>query len=248
MIVEYHRPSTIAQALELLSRSNPTTYPLGGGSVISRKKDEDFAVVDLQSLKLDAIQPQAGQLTIGASARIQDLTENEHSPAWLKNVCRREMGRNLRQMGTIAGFLMCANGRSSLAITLLAADVQAIVLPANSPLSFQQILTVRENVRQPWLISQVVLDTNCAVKFEFVARSPADLPVLGIATAKWPSGRTRVVVGGFGPAPQLAYDGNAEVDISRAVESLLQDSDDEWASAEYRRSVAPAVVNRLLQS
>ncbi|GAP14704.1 aerobic-type carbon monoxide dehydrogenase, middle subunit CoxM/CutM homologs [Longilinea arvoryzae] len=248
MIVEYHRPSTVAQALGLLSRSNPPTYPLGGGSVLSRKKGEDFAVVDLQNLKLGMIQSETDQLVIGATAYIQDLTENENSPAWLRNVCRREMGRNLRQMSTIGGFLMCANGRSSLAVTLLAADVQAIILPDNTPLSFQQILAVRENVRQPWLISQVVLDTSCTVKFEFIARSPVDLPILGIATAKWPSGRMRVVVGGFGSAPRLAYDGNAEIEISRAVESVLQDSGDEWASAEYRRSVAPAVVNRLLQS
>lgn len=246
MIVEYHRPSTIAQALELLSRPTPITYPLGGGSELSRKKDEDFAVVDLQNLGLDGIRLQDGQLIIGATARVQDLIENTNSPLWLKTACRREMSRNLRQMSTIAGFLLCANGRSPLAIALLAADIHADVLPVDEILSYPQILAVRETIRQPWLISQVRLDTDSELKFEFVARSPADLPVLGIAVAKWPSGRVRVSVGGFGMAPVLAYDGNAGGDLHSALAGALQNSGDDWASAEYRQSVAPAILDRLL--
>ncbi len=36
MIIEYHRPETLEQALALLSRKNPPTLPLGGGSYLSR--------------------------------------------------------------------------------------------------------------------------------------------------------------------------------------------------------------------
>ncbi len=246
MIVAYHRPSTIAQALELLSKSTPAAYPLGGGTVLSRKKDENFAVVDLQNLRLNTIQPQANQLMIGATVCIQDLVENPSSPAWLKNACRRETSRNQRQMNSIAGFLMCANGRSPLAIALLAADIKAVILPVNETHPFQQILTERDSIRQPWLISQLVLDTDSDLKFEFVARSPVDLPVFGLAIAKWPSGRMRVAVGGFGLAPRLAYEGESAETVQNALETVLKDSSDEWASAEYRQSIAPAVLNRLL--
>lgn len=247
MIVEYHRPPTIDQALELLSRPNPRSYPLGGGSALSRKKDGDFAVVDLQSLGLDAIQAESGRLLIGATVRLQKLIESGMPPAWLKSACQREAGRNLREMTTIAGLMMSANGRSPLAVALLAADVHAFVLPGEKELPFQQILPARSAIRQPWLITRVSLDAGIDVKCEFIARSPVDLPVLGIAVAAWPSGRVRVAVGGFGDASLLAYDGDNPGGVAAAVEASLKGSDDEWASAEYRQSVAPAIVNRLLQ-
>ncbi len=247
MIVEYHRPSTVVQALEILSRPNPKSLPLGGGSVLSRKRDEDFAVVDLQSLGLDTIQTQAGKLILGATVRLQTLVEDVNSPVWLKAACLREAGRNNREMSTIAGLLVCANGRSPLAIALLAADVTLTVLPGGDDLNYPGVLAARKEIHQPWLISRAVLDDAVEVKFEFIARSPADLPVLGIAIAKWDSGRLRVTVGGFGDAPVLAYDGIHSTEIVSAVDNALQDSDDEWASAEYRQSIAPALVKRLLE-
>lgn len=35
MILEYHRPKTIDEALALLERDNPRTVPLGGGTTLS---------------------------------------------------------------------------------------------------------------------------------------------------------------------------------------------------------------------
>jgi CO/xanthine dehydrogenase FAD-binding subunit len=247
MIIEYHRPATITQALELLSRPDLKTLPLGGGSVLSRRKGEDFAVVDLQALGLDTLQVQDGQISLGATVRLQALIDHADVPVWLKNACLRETGRNLREMSTIAGFLLCANGRSPLATVLLAADVQAVVLPSGERVSFQTLLTSRDALQQPWLITAVLLDTQVQVAFEFIARTPQDLPVLGIAVAKWPSGKIRVTVGGFGAAPALAYEGKDARETLNAVESVLQNSNDEWASAEYRHSVAPAVLTRLME-
>lgn len=245
MIVEYHRPLTVAQALDILSRPAPKCYPLGGGSVLSHQRGEDFAVVDLQNLGWSSIQARSDRLIIGSTTRLQDIVESNTTPTWLKDACRREVGRNLREMGTIAGSMMCANGRSPLAIALLAADIQAHILPGDEILAYDRIVAERANVRQPWLISQVLLDSAVAVKFEFIARSPADLPVLGIALAQWPNGRMRAAVGGFGAAPLLAYDGNDPQQVTEAVVNALKNSGDEWASKEYRQSIAPAVVNRL---
>ncbi len=246
MIVEYHRPTTILQALELLSRKNPRSLPLGGGSTLSRDKGEDFAVVDLQALGLDRISVNSGFLEVGAAARIQQIVDNSNVPAWLKTACIRETSRNLREMSTIAGFLMCATGRSPLAIALLAADLHAEVLPNNEELSYLQLLSTRAAIQQPWLISRVRIDLMVDLKIEFVARSPNDLPALGIAFAKWPNGRIRVSVGGFGDNPVLAYDGTQPSAVIQAVESCLRGSADPWASEEYRQSIALAIVQRLM--
>ena len=55
MITEYHRPETIEQALNLIARTEPETYPFGGGSSINRASKREFAVVDLQNLSLSSI-------------------------------------------------------------------------------------------------------------------------------------------------------------------------------------------------
>jgi CO/xanthine dehydrogenase FAD-binding subunit len=246
MILEYHRPPTIDKALELLSRPSPKSYPLGGGTRLSHNTQEDFAVVDLQNLNLNGVLEESGRLLIGACVRLQGLIDSSKTPTWLKNASAREAGRNLREMETIAGLLMSANGRSPLAIALLAADIHARVLPGDEGMTFPQLLSVRKNVRQPWLITQITFDAAVDLQCEFIARSPVDLPVLGIAAARWPSGRTRIAVGGFGEAPLLAFDGDKIADVLPAVAESLKDGGDEWASAEYRRTVASVMVKRLL--
>jgi CO/xanthine dehydrogenase FAD-binding subunit len=56
MILEYHRPQALDQALALLSRETPRTIPLGGGTVISQMAGPGVAVVDLQSLGLNTLE------------------------------------------------------------------------------------------------------------------------------------------------------------------------------------------------
>lgn len=246
MIVEYHRPSTIAQALELLSRLDPKTYPLGGGSWLSRQKGEDFAVVDTQKLDLDEIEVQSDRLILGAAVRLQKLVEALNAPTWLKSVCLRETGRNLREMSTLAGTLIGANGRSPLAIAMLAADSQVLALPGDDEIPFERFLSIRKQARQPWLITRFTLDPIVDVKAEFIARSPVDIPIVGIAVARWSTGRICVAVGGFGDAPVLAYDGYEPNAAVAAVESTFAGSDDEWASADYRKAAAVTVAARLV--
>ena len=37
MITEYHRPSTLESAIELLGRKTPETVPLAGGTLLNQK-------------------------------------------------------------------------------------------------------------------------------------------------------------------------------------------------------------------
>jgi CO/xanthine dehydrogenase FAD-binding subunit len=53
MIIEYFRPQSLEETLLLLSRPYPVTVPLGGGVKLSRRIDEQIAVVDLQRLGLN---------------------------------------------------------------------------------------------------------------------------------------------------------------------------------------------------
>ena len=55
MIIDYSRPKSIKEAVDLLARKDPKSIPLAGGSVISKYKGDPVAVIDLQDLGLDKI-------------------------------------------------------------------------------------------------------------------------------------------------------------------------------------------------
>jgi hypothetical protein len=64
------------------------------------------------------------------------------------------------------------------------------------------------------------------------------------AVVMWPSGRTRVALGGFGSSPALAFDGSETEGVEIAARDAYSQAGDEWASAEYRQDVAGVLVKR----
>ena len=83
--------------------------------------------------------------------------------------------------------------------------------------------------------------------YEYVARTPADQPIVCASVVRWPSGRTRLALGGYGTAPLLALDGTEPDGIDVAARSAYSQAADEWASAEYRSDVAGTLALRCLE-
>ena len=78
MILEYHRPETVEEALALLQRASPTTIPIGGGTSLRLLyKDCDVAAVDLQSLPFDSVEVLADRIEIGARHAYKLLLTNQ---------------------------------------------------------------------------------------------------------------------------------------------------------------------------
>ena len=84
--------------------------------------------------------------------------------------------------------------------------------------------------------------------FTYVARSPADQPIVCVAVARWPSGRTRVVLGGYGTAPVMVMDGPEPGGAVAAARDAYSHASDGWASAEYRQEMAAVLTQRCLDS
>lgn len=249
MILEYHRPTTLEEALHLLARPQPPTRPLGGGTLLNRPSAEAFAVVDLQALALDFIQAEGNTLRVGATLTLQallDYLERERQNEALRMAIQQETTYNLRQVATVAGTLVAATGRSSFATAMLALDSILTLLPGEERVSLGDLLPLRAERLKQHLIQQIALPLNARLAYERVARTPADWPLLCVAVARWPSGRTRVAVGGFGPAPTLAFDGSEPAGAALAAAEACAEAEDVWASAEYRRAVAPVLVERCL--
>jgi CO/xanthine dehydrogenase FAD-binding subunit len=244
MITEYHRPETLEAALKLIRRKAPETRPLGGGTVLSAPSDAPVAVVDLQALKLNKISRKGNSLHIGAAATLQALLETEGVQAALAVAVRHEAAYNIRQVATVAGSLVAADGRSPFALAMLALDAQLELQPKDKTLGFGDLLALRAEKLSGKLITKVVISRQALLSYQYVARTPADLPIVSLALARWPSGRTRLAVGGFGAAPALALDGKESSGIDAAIENALSDASDQWGSVDYRLEAARALAKR----
>ena len=258
MITTYHRPQTLDEALTLLTQ--PNTLPLGGGTLLSHGTADSVQLVDLQLLGLDSLIKNGNNLELGATLTLQALLESEYCPASLKTALKLEAPLNIRNAATIAGTLVACDGRSTFASVLLAMDAKITVSSkqkAEETLNIGDLLPLREQVRGK-LITKIVIQLNTKLAFEYVSKTPTDKPIVCAALAQWNSGRTRLVLGGYGKSPMLAMDGDlppspsgrgAEGEgVLAAARNTYHEATDEWASAEYRVDVAVTLAKRCLES
>jgi CO/xanthine dehydrogenase FAD-binding subunit len=252
MITDYHRPKTIDETLILLQRDG-LTLPMGGGTVLNAPHNLRYAVADLQSLGLDGIETQGKFLRIGAAATLRALGDAPDCSPELRRVIGLEATANLRNQASVAGVLVSAGGRSPFACALMALSAQLDLLPDEETVDYGQLLQLRSGVPEGLphfpgkLIRHITLHTGAELAYEYVARSPADQPVVAVAAAAWPSGRLRVVLGGWGTAPRLALDAQDPGGVAEAVDSAAAEAGDQWASAEYRRDVAVTLARRAVE-
>jgi CO/xanthine dehydrogenase FAD-binding subunit len=93
--------------------------------------------------------------------------------------------------------------------------------------------------------------TKATLRYEQVARSPADRPIVAVAIGHTDGGALRIVLGGFGARPvhvPRAEKALASDDLRAAGEAAAEayaQAGDVWASAEYRSHAAAVLVRRL---
>jgi len=259
MITAYHRPQTLDEALEILSR--PNTQPLGGGTLLSRPSIDSIEAVDLQSLGLGTTTRKGNDLELGATLTLQEFLENKDCPKALKAALKLEAPLNTRNAGTVAGTLVAADGRSTFATALLSLDAKITVIgnqPA-SPKKNQRKVSKAEGstvfsageyllTHPRGLITQISIPLNAKFAFEYVSRTPSDKPIVCAALTQWSSGRTRLALGGYGKTPMLAMDGTEPEGLNAAARNACHEAVDEWASAEYRMDVAATLAKRCLDA
>lgn len=246
MIIEYHRPKKVEDVLDLLARPTPRTIPMGGGTSINRGTVEPVAVVDLQALNLNIIESKGKLLHIGATVTLQDLLHFPRTPSGLAQAIRQSASFNLRQGSTVAGSLMAADGRSPLATTMLALDARISLIPEGEQVSIGNLLPLREERLRGQIVTTVTIPLNVQLCYKVVARTPADQPIVCVAVSRWPSGRTRIALGGYGATPVLAMDGPEASGAGIAARNAYGEAGDQWASSEYRSSVAEILTRRCL--
>ena len=249
MIVEYHRPNTQDEAIVLLSRDDPPTIVIGGGLYINEVIEDPIAVVDLQNLDLAGINQKGNQIQIGASAKLQSMLDDEVIPQVIKEAIRQQENYNRRQVATIAGSLVAGDGRSAILCVILAMDAEVSLQGKNKKpekITLGDLIPLKDEILIGKLISGISISSEVVTAYHYVARSPADLPIVAAAVAKWPSGRTRVVLAGFGDLPRMVFDGPDDQGAEIAARDAYSEANDHWASAAYRSETAGILVTRCL--
>jgi len=247
MIREYFRPTSVDEALLLLSEDGKERKPLGGGTSLSRQQAGNFGVVDLQDAGLDQIEMGSQDITVGAMVRLERLLAYPDVHSEIQRAIQIDAAENIRNMATIGGWLVSGDGRSLFTAALLALDTTLTWEPDHQKVRLGDWLPLRWQSHPGVLMTDVVWSTAPRLVFEYVARSPKDRPILIVAMAQWGSGRTRVALGGFGEAPIIAMDGPDSSGVDLASRDAFYDAEDQWATAHYRREVAAKLALRCLQ-
>jgi CO/xanthine dehydrogenase FAD-binding subunit len=224
--------------------------------------------VDLQSVGLNSIHRSANKLEIGASTTLQAVCEASNLAEPLRRAIELEAPLNLRTAATVAGTLMVADGRSSLATVLLALDAdvhlassgwEANTMPEGTVRSGstgrrergidQRVVRIGDLLPQRSrmagvLITAVVVPLNVMAAFKYISRTPVDKPIVCAALVRWASGRCRLALGGTGASPLLAVDGAGDEGLEPAARNAFDAAADAWASAEYRAAMAAVLARR----
>ncbi len=262
-LTEYHQPTTLDEALKLLRRTSLKTVPLAGGTSLVPEAAHDIqAVVDLNALELSFIKASEVSenfrgLEIGATTKLQTIVEHDAARTYangLLAITILESGaRNTREAASLAGSIVAAPGNSPLFTALLALDARLIVRTARG--TREDEITLPYWTPQPrTLILRVVLPAlppNTHAAYEKVARTPADQPIVCVATrATVDQGEVRdirLALGGVAEKPiVITQPAGSIADLAQLAVSAVTPPEDYFATADYRREMIGVLVKRVL--
>lgn len=229
-IREYHRPTHLTSAQELLRRPNLVPLLLGP-RVPDNLYEGAEAVIDLSQLGLNYIHAQsAGAIRIGAltplSALIDSPVIRSYANGVLAEAARVVVASGMREVATVGGAWQSHAGPSEVRLTLEALQAEPI-LEHTLPLE----------IRLP------PLSIDSAAALERIARSPRDEAIVAVVVVVHGPSAIRL---GVGPAPCYGVEVQS-ADIPHALAGW-QPVSDFRASAEYRQAMAGVLVRRALEA
>ena len=236
LVIAYHRPSNLDEALDLLS--SPERVALGGGTTLNADREpSNLEAVDLQSLELDAITPTGdGWVRIGATATLDAVRRCELLPDSLREVARLEQPSTLRTLATVGGLVARASAASLLLAGLLAHDARVELAGPASGSSLAELLAA--GLRRGSLITAVTVDPSGRTATARTGRTPADVPIVA-AYGRRSEGFVAMALTGVGDHPVL-------VDVYDATAGL-DPVGDFRGGRQYRLHLASTLTARVMQ-
>lgn len=225
----YHQPTTLEQALDLLSRFRASVKVMCGGTdLVPKMRAGMFDTENLVSLSrvpgLSTISYfDSDGLVIGGTARISDVAKDpdvrEYYPG-LAHACDKMATVHIRNMGSVAGNLANAAPSADTAPPLLSygATVVLVERGGRRQVPLEDFftgpgLTVVEPMEIIEAIRVPAPPMRCGSAYERVsARSKVDIAAVGVAASLNLDleGRVigvRIALGAVGPTPLVAHQG-----------------------------------------
>ena len=242
ILKEYHKPTSVSEALALLARTDVNLVPLAGGTRLvgaleTRTAPGVDGVVDLGGLPLRAIRAAVvgGEpcLSLGALATLSEAGEHAGAAALagglLVRAAHGEGPVNLRNQATVGGVVAAAEPDSEFYAALLALDARVVTANAAG----ERVVPLAELGAIDGLITAVLLPEGIeSGAIARVARTPSDRPIVAAVAVRHVAA-VRVALCGVAARPIL--DG-----------APLDPPDDYRGSAAYRRSMVAVLKQRAL--
>ena len=259
---EFHKPTDLPAALTLLSRKNPRTVPLAGGTWLNPRIGKEVlaeAVVDLSGLRLDQIERDADTLRLGAMATLAAVTKDETccslANGILAQTARRDAAINVRNAATVGGTVVVAPVDSEFILALLALGAELSVLSEETTTwPLHQFLADSMAALDGGLVTQVGihLPVRAASGLARVARTPSDHPIVAaVAVITEDADAMRIALGGVARRPLLVEFDRPEAaeeavaQVIAAAEPHLQA--DFRGTADYRRAMGALMAKRAFE-
>ena len=227
--MQYHRPSTLHEAVALLS----TGRVLAGGTSLNAESDRPATLIDLQALGLDTIDAKGDRVVIGAMARLSDIAESPVVPELIGDLARRERPSTLRTLATIGGLVAVNHRESALVAALMAFEAQVTTVGTDG----ERGSALFVGVPSGRIITAVSISALGTAAVRRTARTPADRPIVA-AVARRHQDETRLALSGVAEHPVL-------VDPNDPTAGLTPPADFRGTSA-YRLELAAILSARVL--
>jgi carbon-monoxide dehydrogenase medium subunit len=267
----YHRPTSLNDAVALMARHVDDVSPYAGGTELLLAMKMHFAdyqhLVDLKRIPvLRAITRDESTLSVGALATHAMIAANtairDTLPA-LATLCGSIANSRVRSSGTIGGNLCFAEPRADPPVLLAALGAQLFLISAHGErcVSARQFITgTLETVRAPDEILariEIPLD-GYEARYERVVFGHRTVAGAAAVIANDPNVAPRIWLGCVATHPTAlpnteryiaANPGALDTALAQALAkdiAILDITDDEDASAEYRRHLAETVAMRAI--
>jgi len=236
-VVEYHRPSTIDEAIGLLSR--PTATVLAGGTLVNATPyTHPVIAVDIQDLGLDGIVELPGaRLRVGAATTLQQLADHPSVPPVIRSLAEREATSTMRTLATVGGTVAAGGPESELVTGLLACEAEVTLRSASGPktIALSDLLADCDHLLST-LIVEISFSTDGTMAAGRTGRTPGDRAIVSAVARRCPDGSVVLALSGVAPTPRQVTPGE-DVDPPG----------DFRGSSEYRKHLATVHSRRVLK-
>lgn len=251
----YHRPTSLAEALDLLAQAGDDAKPLAGGQslipLMAMRLARPSVLVDLDRVpELRGFETSDEGIKIGATVRQAELERAPSTPSLIRQAIRHIGHFQIRNRGTVGGSL--AHGDPAAEWPALAVACDARLTIASSARGPRQVaaadffLGPLMTVLEPdeLLLHVEIADPAQPAAFAEVERRAGDFALVG-AVAHGP----RLVVFGAGSRPQrlpqaesAVKSGADDKELQAAAEAEIEAVGDIHAGAAYRRRIGARLV------